>query len=116
MIRGILIIFSFLIAGELLQQLLSLIVPGNILGMILIFIALKVKLFPLEWVKPVADKLLFWLPLFFIPYAVGLMQFTDLLATHGTIILLITLIASTLTLIVTAWLQQKLDRTDGKNH
>ena len=82
MIRGLFIIFIFLGVGEGLHFLLDLPVAGNILGMILIILALQLKLIKLEWVKPASDKLLQFLVLFFIPYGVGLMIYFDLIASY----------------------------------
>lgn len=115
MLKAFLIILSFLLIGELTHELFHLSVPGNILGMLLIFTALQFKLVKLESVKPVSDKLLQFLPLFFIPYAVGLMQSKSLLEEHGLIILLVMLVATLFTILSTGFIQQKLNRRDGKD-
>ena len=45
-------IFLFLGLGELIVYFIDISVPGNILGMILIFVALKLKIVKLETVLP----------------------------------------------------------------
>ncbi len=115
MLKAFLIILAFLLSGELINQIFSLTVPGNILGMLLIFTALKSKLLRLEIVKPVSDKLLQFLPLFFIPYAVGLMQSKSLLQEHGMIILVVMLVTTLFTILTSGFIQQSLNRKDGKD-
>ncbi len=115
MLKAFLVILAFLFTGELIHETLNLTVPGNIIGMLLIFAALKSKLLKLETVKPVSDKLLQFLPLFFIPYAVGLMQSKSLLQEHGLVILLVLLVTTLVTILTTGFIQQTLNRKDGKD-
>ena len=113
MFKGILIIFAFLLFGEITNVVFDLLVPGNILGMVFIFLALKFGVLKLELVKPISDRLLQFLPLFFIPYGVGLLPCKDLLQEHGLVILSITFVSTLLTLIVTGFVQQKLTQRNG---
>ena len=59
-------------------------VPGALLGMALLFLALQYKIVRLEWVEDGADLLLRDLLLFFIPPAVGIMQYTNLFGVLGS--------------------------------
>ena len=52
MLKSLLYIFGFLIAGEFFSWLFQLPLAGNILGMLFIFIALKLKIVSLQDVKP----------------------------------------------------------------
>lgn len=101
--------------GEIIKVALSLSIPSNIIGMGLIFFSLKIGWVKLEQVKPAADRLLYFLPLFFIPYGVGLMVCGDLLLANWSTILIVLIISSILTLYVTGLVQQKLEKNDG-NH
>ena len=113
MLKAVLIIFAFLMAGEVLKFGLDLSIPGNILGMALIFLFLKMKWIKLEDVKPASDKLLRFLPLFFIPYGVGLITCKELLAAHWLPILIVIVLSTILTLYVSGFIQQKLEKNDG---
>lgn len=115
MLKSVLIIFTFLMAGELLKYGLALHIPGNILGMGLIFLGLQMEWITLEQVKPAADKLLRFLPLFFIPYGVGLIEFGDLLVLHWLPILIVLVLSTILTLYVSAYIQQKLEKNHGQD-
>ena len=113
MLKAVLIIFAFLMAGEMLKYGIGIPIPGNILGMVLIFIFLQLEWIKLEQVKPASDKLLQFLPLFFIPYGVGLMVSFDLLAAHLLLVLGVTVISTILTLYFSGLVLQKLEKRDG---
>ena len=107
MLKSLLFIFGFLIAGEFVSWLFQLPVAGNILGMVFIFIALKLKLVNLKDVKPASDKLIKYLVIFFIPYGVGLMVHFNLIAQYWVPISLAVIFSSILTLYVTAIILEK---------
>ena len=70
-------------------------VPGNVLGMLVLFALLTTGVIKLEWFAGAADLLTKHLGFFFIPVAVGLMQWGDLLWRTGHWLLL-ALVLSTL--------------------
>lgn len=112
MLKALLIIFLFLGLGELIYFLFDIPVPGNVLGMLLIFIALKLKLIKLESVKPASDQLLKYMVLFFVPYGVGLMAYAGFIHSYWIVLSVAAVITTLLTLYVTALVQQKLERDD----
>lgn len=110
LLKAFLILFLFLGLGELIRYFIEIPVPGNILGMILIFIALKAKLIKLAWVKPASDTLLNYLILFFIPFGVGLMSYFDFIKSYWIILSAAAALSTLITLYVTALIQQKLEK------
>lgn len=100
-------ILLFLLTGEILSYGLHLPVAGNIIGMLLLFVALKQKWVKLSVIKPASDKLLEFLVLFFIPYGVGLMVYFDLVKAYWLPMTLAVIASTLLTLYVTALLLQK---------
>ena len=107
MLKSLLYIFGFLIVGELLTWLFKLPVAGNIIGMLLIFLALRLKLIKLQDVKPAADQLIKYLVVFFIPYGVGLMVYFNLIAEYWLPISIAVIFSSILTLYITAIILEK---------
>jgi holin-like protein len=105
--KGFCYILGFLVAGEILVWATGLPVPGNVAGMLLIFLALHSKLVKLSVVKPAADLLVKYLALFFVPYGVGLMVYADLLLVNAQAIAAAAFLSTFLTLWATAWLKQK---------
>lgn len=113
MLRSISLLFLFLILGELLKYFLNIPIAGNILGMLLIVIALKLKVIKLEWVKPASDKLLQYLVLFFIPYGVGLMAYFNIIQDYWLPVVLAVVLSTILTLYITAWIFQKFGKKES---
>ncbi|MGX7200276.1 CidA/LrgA family protein [Enterococcus nangangensis] len=62
---------SFL--GEILKHLLGLPIPGSVLGMLVLFLALQTKILKVEDVKEVGAFLLGNLTILFVPAGVGIM-------------------------------------------
>lgn len=112
MIKSILYILLFLIIGELVVYLGNLPIAGNIIGMILIFLVLKLKWIKLEDVKPASDKLIQYMILFFVPYGVGLIVFYDMIKAHWIAILISVFASTIITLYVTAFIHQKFTKDE----
>ena len=106
MLKSLFYIFLFLVIGEFVKYVFDLTIAGNILGMIFIFMALKLKLIKLETVKPASDKLVRYMVLFFVPYGVGMMVYYDIIKANWMSILIATIISTVLTLFATAFVQQ----------
>jgi putative effector of murein hydrolase LrgA (UPF0299 family) len=69
-LRGLCILFAFLLAGEGVISLLHLPFPGAVIGMLLLTVALRIGIVRPEWIRLTARTLLFFLPLLFVPLCV----------------------------------------------
>ncbi len=107
MLKALLYIFGFLLLGELIRYVFDIPVAGNIIGMFLIFVALRLKWINLKDVKPASDKLIKYLVLFFIPFGVGLMSYYKVIAGWWLPIVIAVVISSIITLYVTAIIVEK---------
>ena len=107
---ALLYILVFLGVGELIRYFLDLPVAGNIIGMLLLFIALKQKWIRISVIKPASDKLLELLVLFFIPYGVGLMVYFDLVEAFWLPMTGAVIVSTLLTLYVTALIVERFGR------
>ncbi|MEH0154625.1 CidA/LrgA family protein [Limibacter armeniacum] len=112
MIRGILIILAFLELGSLLNEWIGTAVPGSVIGMLLLFVALQVRLVKLEHVKPTADILTQNMALFFVPAGVGLMNYFGFIADHWMVIILASVISTVMVLATVGLIHQKLEKKD----
>ena len=73
----IILIFSFI--GEAISNLLNLPVPGSIIGLVLLFLALEFKVIRLRHIDVVGNFLLNNMTILFLPAAVGIMdRFNDI--------------------------------------
>src|SRR3712207_620182 len=69
--------------GTALVRITALPLPGNLVGMLLLLALLYLGVLRLEQVQDLADLALKHLNFFFVPFAIGLMGWTELLATGG---------------------------------
>jgi len=76
------IILFFFLLGEAIAYLLPFSFPGAILGMILLFIALSLKLVKTSDIKIVSDFFLKYMALFFIPAGVSIMSSYELIEQY----------------------------------
>jgi holin-like protein len=107
MLKALAYIFGFLLLGELITFFFEIPIAGNILGMFLIFLALRLKLVKLEVVKPASDKLIKYLVLFFIPYGVGLMVYFEIIADYWLPISVAVIASTVITLYISAIIIEK---------
>ncbi|WP_268809842.1 CidA/LrgA family protein [Planococcus sp. CAU13] len=103
-------LYGFFILGQLLRELFSIPLPGSILGLMLMFIALLLKIVPLEWVDSGAALLLSFLPLFFIPATVGVIDYFDVFAGKGAFLVVVLILSTLLTMAGAALTSQHLSR------
>lgn len=96
---ALLMVFSLLM--DLLARTLHLPVPGSILGMIVLFVLLQTGVVKLRWIEVGAAWLLGELLLFFIPSAVGIMNYMPMLEHDGLQILFIVLLSTFLVMTCT---------------
>ena len=85
---GLAFLSNFLVAQ------FSLTLPGSVVGIVLLFGLLQLGILRLEWIETGANLLLAELLLFFIPSAVGVVQYRSLLFNHGIAILIVVVAGS----------------------
>lgn len=116
MLRGLAILLSCQLLGELVVRVSNWPVPGNVLGMVLLLLALLLEVVKLEWVTEAAELLLSHMALLFIPVGVAVMLYFELLAREWLPILAATILSTfvviAVTGLVTTWLAG--DQCDGE--
>jgi len=108
--RGIIIILFFLMAGEIIAKIPQFPLPGNVSGMILIFVALQLRIIRLDWVKSGSNLLLKNMALFFVPPGVGLMLYFDLISKYWLTIVISSIVSSLLVMWITGFLYLKMTK------
>jgi holin-like protein len=88
------LLWLIVLAGEWVVARLHLPVPGNVLGMLTLFILLMLGVVKEAWVADAANVLTRHLAFFFIPIAVGLMQWTELFWEQGPWLILVILLST----------------------
>lgn len=108
---GILYILCFWLIGNMLSAVTNDTISGNILGMLLLFAALKMRIVPPDAVRPAAKFLTSNMALCFVPFGVGLIISYHAIATNLWAIVVSAVISTVLVLIcvghITQWLYKK---------
>ncbi|WP_281887194.1 CidA/LrgA family protein [Paenibacillus sp. YYML68] len=107
---GIAILLTFYGLGVLLQSLLELPIPANVLGMLLFVAALFSRIVKLEQVEAAAQFLLRHMLLLFVPLVVGTMTYYRELAEQA-LLMIVSLVVSTFgVMLITGWTTRTLAR------
>ncbi|MBN2742570.1 holin-like protein [Breznakibacter xylanolyticus] len=109
MLYGFFIIFLFYAIGNFCSWLIQGIVPGNVIGMVLLFIALQLKWVDALKLRTVAVGITTHMSLFFVPVGVGLMISMQYIGQYWAPIVVSVIISTILVLISTAYVQQKME-------
>ncbi|MDE7069481.1 MAG: CidA/LrgA family protein [Alistipes sp.] len=107
---GIFYILLFWAIGNGISILMDGYLPGSIVGMILLFAALCLRLVKAGHIRPAARFLLGSMALFFIPYGVGLVESYPLILDRFWAIVLSAGASTVLVLLCTGHIFQKLNR------
>ena len=105
-ILQLLAITGFYLLGEELQAFFNIPLPGSIIGFLLLFAALMLKIYPLKWIDSGAHFLLAFLSLYFIPATVGVVEYGELFSGKGMLLIPIVIASTFLTMAASGWVSQ----------
>ncbi len=108
---GILCILVCWLAGNLLSTLIGNYISGNVIGMLLMFAALKFRLFNPDTVRPAAKFLLAVMALCFVPFGVGLIESYKAIAENWLAIVVAAALSTVAVIISVGWVAQRLYKT-----
>src|SRR5690606_2820435 len=112
-------LIGFLLVGEIIETVLHVPIPGNVIGMLLLFLSLQMKWIKLDQVKRAADILLAHMMLFFAPMIVGTIAYTELLKDNLLAIIAVITVGTLAVLIssgLSAKLLEKKSRRESRTH
>jgi len=102
----IIFLYCIYLLGNWIVEIFNLIIPGSVLGMIILFVLLLTNVIKVTWIeegtKFVVDNLAF----FFIPATVGIINYFDLFVGKGMFLILIVLFSTTLVIITSGLTSQ----------
>ncbi|MGF7045564.1 holin-like protein [Paenibacillus sp. DS2015] len=96
------LLYLFYLAGDYVQQLLHLPIPGSIVGLLLLFVLLLCKIVPIRWIENGSTAVQSYLPLFFIPATAGIVNHLGIFSGKGLMLIVIIIISTALTMVVAA--------------
>lgn len=110
LLRGLTWLVLFQLLGTALNVMVLPILPGPIIGLLLLFMALLVRGQASESLQLAARSLLRYLPLLLVPPAVGVMAYTEAILDDFWAIVGVLVLSLVVSLIFTGWLMQLLIR------
>ena len=120
MIGALAVLLAFQLVGEVAVQVSGLPAPGPVVGMVLLFLALRWRKALPDALRTTAETLLSHLSLLFIPAGVGVIQYGALLADEWLALIAAMVLGTLITVAVTAlvmqgvmWIQHRAGR--GQN-
>lgn len=109
LVSGVLVLVGFWAAGEVLVRLAGVPVPGSVVGMVGLAVAIRRGWLGVGRVRPVADGLLANLALLFVPPGVGLMAFFGLIGREWLPVVLGNVVGVVAVLVVVGVVAQALE-------
>ncbi|QLF94036.1 CidA/LrgA family protein [Pseudomonas sp. ABC1] len=114
LLRGLTWLVLFQLLGTLLNVLFLPILPGPIIGLLLLFSFLLVRGHVSEPLQLAASSMLRYLPLLLVPPAVGVMAYASEILEYFWAIVGVLVISLALSLVFTGWLMQVLIRRQAR--
>jgi holin-like protein len=112
-LRQLAIILVICFIGEAINRILHIPIPGNVIGMVILLIALLSGLIKLEAIEGVAEFMLKYLAFFFVPAGIALISSLNILKANFFPLIAVILLSTIIVLVVTGLTVQLLKR--GKN-
>ena len=105
---AILLMFQF--AGEMMRAITGLPVPGPVIGMVLLLVALLAKLPVPAGIHATSRKLLAYLGLLFVPAGAGVVTRLPMISAHWLPIVIAVVGSTIITMVITAVVMRGLER------
>ena len=105
----ILFIHIFLFLGAAVKAIVPIPIPSAMVGLLLLFLSLLLGIVKLEWVEQGGNWLLAELLLFFVPSAVGIVNYEEMLSWQGFISVLLIGLSTFIVIGSTAFIAEKLN-------
>jgi holin-like protein len=105
-IKQIAIILGIYIAGETIRQLTHIPIPGNVLGMVILFTLLSTGVLKRETIREITNMVLSNMTLFFIPASVAIFAYFGLIANVAWHYIVLVIVSSIAVIAVTGYSAQ----------
>ncbi|MFS0864493.1 CidA/LrgA family protein [Fredinandcohnia sp. 179-A 10B2 NHS] len=96
------ILYLFYFLGTLIQNVVGTSIPGSIIGMLLLFLLLQLKIVKENWLASGAQFLLTYLALLFVPATVGLIDYLPFFRGKGLVTVGIVLASTFLVMLLSS--------------
>lgn len=110
------VLYLFYVVGTWIQALLGLVIPGSVIGLVLLFLCLFFNIIPEKWIASGASFMVKHLIIFFIPATAGIINYYELFMGKGIIIVIITVISSLFVLVTSGFVSEKIVERKDPHH
>ncbi|MGN7938252.1 CidA/LrgA family holin-like protein [Virgibacillus sp. 6R] len=112
-ILQIIFIHVFLFLGIAIKQFLDIPIPASMIGLVILLLCLFLRIVKLEWIEKGGNWLLAELLLFFIPSAVGIVNYDEILSLQGLESILLIGLSTFIVMAVTAYIADYIQTRKG---
>lgn len=109
----IIFIWGFLLIGTWISDVCHWKIPGSIIGLVLLFICLKIGIVKLKWVDAGAGFLTGELLLFFVPAAVGVVQYDEIFGVIGIKLVCVIILSTIIVMAATGFVAERFAKGDA---
>ena len=106
--REAIIIFGIYLLGVLITDITGVPIPGNVIGMVILFLLLYLKVIKVEQISTISNFFLEHLAFFFIPAGVGLISTFSVIKNIWLQLLIVCFVTTAITMICTGLVVQKI--------
>ena len=106
--REAIIIFGIYLLGVLITAITGVPIPGNVIGMVILFLLLYLKVIKVEQISTISNFFLEHLAFFFIPAGVGLISSFSVIKNIWLQLLIVCFVTTAITMICTGLVVQKI--------
>ena len=106
--REAIIIFGIYLLGVLIKDITGVPIPGNVIGMVILFLLLYLKVIKVEQISTISNFFLEHLAFFFIPAGVGLISSFSVIKNIWLQLLIVCFVTTAITMICTGLVVQKI--------
>lgn len=110
----VLVLYGFMLVGGWLRNFFQIPLPGSIIGLLLLWAAMSLKIIRLEWIEKGSYFLLSFIPLFLLPATVGGMDYGHIFTGKGFLLIPITMISTFLTMWISGYTTQFIARKSAE--
>ncbi|RSL34325.1 CidA/LrgA family protein [Salibacterium salarium] len=109
------VLYLFYYAGVWIENTFNMMIPGSIIGMLLLLCCFYLKIFRTEYVEKGANLLLSHMPLLFLPVTAGVITYFHIFTGSGLWLVVIAFVSTLIVMIVSGWTAQFIVNRRGSN-
>lgn len=107
-VRDLALLFTFALVGQAVAPHLPFTLPGSVVGMLLLFLALASGAIKLDWVERGSGLLIKYMAVMFVPLGVGLVAYLKVIEQGALPFVLSTLVSTFVTMAVAGLLFERI--------